>query len=79
MERPRPSTVAWTAVIGSIAAYDFLCPQGEQLSERADEWIEHPVKRRLLELGMAAVALHVCNRVPERYDVIHHLASLKKE
>lgn len=79
MERPRPSTLAWGGVVGGILAYDLLCPKGEQLSERADEWVEHPVKRRLIEAGMALVALHVCNRIPDRIDPIHRLASLQKK
>lgn len=78
MERPkvRPSTWAWAGTIGGIALYDALAPKGEQMSERADEWLKHPVKRRLVEAGMACVALHVCNRIPERFDPIHRLASL---
>lgn len=79
MERPRASTLGWIGVIGGVALYDALCPEGEQLSERADEWLEHPFKRRIVELGMAAVALHVCNRIPEQFDVIHHLASLRRK
>lgn len=79
MEKPRASTLGWIGVIGGVAAYDMLCPKGEQLSERADEWVEHPIKRRALELGLVAVALHLCNRIPEKYDIIHHLASIKRE
>jgi hypothetical protein len=49
------------------------------MSERADEWMEHPVKRRLLQLGMATVALHVCNAIkPEGIDPIHRLATLHR-
>lgn len=79
MERPRYSSVGWALAIGGIAAIDYFAPEGEQLSERADEWLEHPVKRRVLELGMAAVALHVCNRINPAIDPIHHLASLRRK
>lgn len=79
MELPRPSTVAWGAVVGGIAMYDMLCPPGEQMSERADEWMEHPVKRRLLEIGMGVVALHVCNHISPKYDAIHHMATIRRK
>ena len=78
MERPRASTLAWTAAIGGIAAYDYFCPEGEQMSERADEWMEHPIKRRLLQAGMAMVALHVCNAIRPDVDLIHKLATLHR-
>lgn len=78
-ERIRPSTLAWGAVIGGVAVYDMLCPKGEMMSERADEWIEHPVKRRLVEAGMACVALHVCNRLSPRFDPIHRLTQLMQK
>lgn len=77
MEKPRPSTIAWGAIIGGVAAYDYLCPPGEQLSERADEWVEHPIKNLAFTAAVGAVALHLCNRIDERFDVVHHLASFK--
>lgn len=78
MERPRPSTVAWAATVGGIALYDALCPNGEQMSERADEWMEHPIKRRLTQIGMGMIALHVCNAIRPEVDPIHKLASLHR-
>ncbi len=75
----RPSSYAWLGVIGSIAVYDLLCPENEQMSERADEWMEHPLKRRALELGMAAIALHVCNAIKPEIDPIHRLATLHRK
>ena len=77
IERIRPST--WALGIGGAAllAYEAFCPEGELISERCDEWVEHPLKRLALEAGLAAVALHLCNRVPERWDAIHHIAKLK--
>lgn len=73
MERPRPSSLAWGAVIGGIYAYDRLCPKGEQLSERADEWCEHPLKRAMLAGAMGALVLHLTNSINPKYDVFHYL------
>lgn len=78
MERPRYSTIGWGLAIGGIAAIDYFAPPHEQLSERADEWLEHPIKRRAVQLGMWAVAMHVCNQVPDKIDPIHHLAMLRR-
>lgn len=78
-ERLRPSTYAWAATIGGIALYDLLCPEGEQMSERADEWLEHPLKRRLTQIGMGMVALHVCNAINPQIDPIHRLATLRQK
>lgn len=77
MERPRPSTIAWGLVPIAVAAYDYWCPHGEQMSERADEWVEHPVKSALFTAAIGAVALHLTNRIDPKYDVLHHLGKLK--
>lgn len=75
MERPlvRPSTIAWGTVVGGIYLYDRFCPSGEQLSERADEWCETPVKRLALAAAVGALALHLPNLINERYDLFHYL------
>lgn len=78
MEKPRASTIAWLSVPAAIAAYDYLCPKGEQLSERADEWCENPVKRVAVGLAMGALSLHLINAIPEKYDVIHYLLPPKQ-
>lgn len=72
----RPSTAAWTSIGVGVVAYDLLCPQGEQLSQRMDEWLEkHPT--RSLALGITAMtAMHLLNMLPERIDPIHHLAMI---
>lgn len=79
MRRPRPSTLAWMAVPVAVAAYDWNCPEGEQMSERCDEWMEDPVRRALLIGSIGAVALHLINVAPERWDIIHHMASFRRK
>lgn len=76
-ERARPSTYAWAAVMGGVALYDYFAPAGEQLSERADEWVEHPVKRIVFGATVAAFALHLTNEIKPEWDVIHRVACFK--
>lgn len=78
MERPRPSTIAWGTVAAGIAAYDFMCPEGETMSERVDSWLENP-RTRILAIGAVAItASHLLNLLPERIDPFHRLTELKK-
>lgn len=77
MERPKPAAIAWGALIGGIAAYDYLCPQGETLSEGADRALESPVGKVLTMGAIGAVALHLTNLIPERYDIVHRLVTFK--
>lgn len=75
-ERIRPSTAAWASIGAGVALYDWLCPQGEQLSERFDQWLERPATRAVA-LGITAMtALHLANMLPERLDPIHQLSRL---
>ena len=75
----RPSTAAWASIGLGVFAYDMLCPKGEQLSERMDEWLDkHPT--RSLALGITAMtALHLMNMLPERLDPIHHIANFGRK
>ena len=77
MERPKPSTLAWTGLAVGVAAYDFLCPPGETLSEGVDRALETRVGRVLALGGIAIVASHLANMLPERYDPLHQLTKLK--
>lgn len=75
----RPSTYSWFAIAAGVAVYDALCPKGEQLSERFDEWLEKP-STRVIAMGTTALtALHLTNMLPERLDPIHHLAKLGRK
>lgn len=61
----------WAVIGAVVATHEILCGPGELLSEGADRLIEkHPV---LVPLGILAVAGHVANVIPERYDVISHV------
>lgn len=72
----RPSTIAWLALGVGVAAYDYLAPQGETMSEAVDRAIErHPIATIA---AVGAVALHLLNVFEsyhiEQYDLIHQLA-----
>jgi hypothetical protein len=58
-----------TAALGaSVLAYDLLCEPGGTFSEVADKAIDrHPIATRV---AIGAVALHVANMIPERYDIV---------
>ena len=75
MERPRPSTVAWGVLAGSVLAYDVLSPKGETLSERCDDWVEH--HRSLTYAAIGVTALHLSNLLPPRIDPFHRLTTFK--
>ncbi len=77
MERPKHSTIAWSVLATSVFAYDYLCPEGEMLSEACDNMIERPLTRALLYGAVGGVALHLVNAIPEEYDPIHRLSKLK--
>ncbi len=78
MERPRPSTLAWLAVPVAVAAYDKFCPPDEMMSERFDEWMEHPAKRIFALAALGTVALHLANAIPEKYDWVAHVLPPKE-
>ena len=77
MERFRPSTIGWLAVVGGVAVYDCLCPQGETLSEGVDRALETPVGKILALGAIAMVAGHLSNLIPEQYDIIHQITAWK--
>lgn len=73
----RSSDKAWIAMGVGVISYDALCPDGQTLSEGADAYMErHPWVTRGLA---AALALHVCNALPMRLDLIHWLFVLSRK
>lgn len=67
----RPADRAWIALATGVVAYDVLAPPGQTLSEGADHYmLRHPWVTRAVA---AAVAGHVCNLLPNRFDVIHQM------
>lgn len=77
MERPKPATIAWGALIAGVALYDCFCPTGETLSEGADRALERPVGKYLALGAIGATALHLANAVPQQFDIIHYALAWK--
>lgn len=75
----RQSSKAILAGTAGIVAYEAWCDRGEMISERFDEWLEHPIKGTVAVLGTLAIAGHLINIMPEGIDVIHQLGRLKHD
>ena len=59
---------AWTLLAAGVLGYEIACKDGQLLSECVDEWlVSKPI---LTRAAIAAVALHLGNAVPKRYDVV---------
>jgi hypothetical protein len=59
---------AWALMAAGVLSYEVLCKDGQLLSEGVDEWlVSRPI---LTRATIAALALHLGNAVPERYDVV---------
>lgn len=71
MEWPKPATMAWGALIGSVAMYDYNCPRGETLSEGVDRALERPIAKFAVLGLIGMTTLHLSNLMPERWDLIH--------
>jgi len=66
----QPSDVAWIVLAAGVVVYNLLARDGQQMSEGADRYIlAHPWLTRAVA---AAVALHVTNAIPDRFDIIHY-------
>ena len=65
----RASDRAWIAIGVGVLSWDLACEDGDTLSEACDRYmIHHP----WLVRGVAfALAAHVCNLVPDRFDPVH--------
>lgn len=71
-----PAVVAWGVLGAGVVGFNILSSPGNTLSECADRAIEkHPLPTRL---AIGAVALHLANLIPERWDVIHQTFRLMK-
>lgn len=72
----RAGDKAWLVLGTGIAAWEIGAADGELLSEAADRWmVSHPWITRA---AVAAVGLHLCNALPDRFDPLHQLFRLKK-
>lgn len=61
----------WTTLVGSILVYEIVCAEDELLSRGLDRLMErHPVWPRIAVL---AVAFHLINWLPERFDPVSML------
>ena len=57
-----------TILTSGLLSYEIACREGQLLSEGVDEWlISRPI---LTRAAIAAMALHLGNAVPKRYDVV---------
>jgi hypothetical protein len=59
---------AWALLTAGVLGYEIACKDGQLLSECVDDWLlSRPI---LTRAAIAAVALHLGNAVPKRYDVV---------
>lgn len=59
---------AWAILTAGVLSYEIACRDGQLLSEGVDEWlISRPI---LTRAAITAMALHLGNAVPKRYDLV---------
>jgi hypothetical protein len=59
---------AWALIAAGVFGYEVACKDGQLLSQCVDEWLaSRPI---LTRAAIAALALHLGNAIPERYDVV---------
>jgi hypothetical protein len=59
---------AWALLAAGVLGYEVVCKDGQLLSECVDEWLmSRPILTRAV---IAALALHVGNALPVRFDVV---------
>jgi hypothetical protein len=59
---------AWALLAAGVVGYEIACKDGQLLSECVDDWlVSRPIVTRA---AIAALALHLGNALPERYDVV---------
>lgn len=76
--RENQGVIMWGAIIGGVLAYEYLCDEGQMLSEVCDRALEKPVVRELTAFAIGSTALHLLNVMPPQIDWIHRLGELKK-
>jgi hypothetical protein len=59
---------AWGVLAAGVLAYELACNEGELLSEGVDDWMA--TKPILTRAVIAALALHLGNAVPTRFDPV---------
>lgn len=73
-EMAEPATRAWIAIGAFVVAYDAIADK--TLSEKVDEALE---SHRALTVGaIALTAGHLCNMIPEKYDVLHQVSMVTR-
>ncbi len=81
MERPRPSHIAWGALLAGVAAYEVACPQRETFSEGLDSPLERPLSRIAIIGAVTITAAHLINVFDtlgiKEYDPFHYLTKIK--
>ena len=66
--QPMNARQAWALIAAGVLGYELVCKDGQLLSQCVDEWlVSKPI---LTRAAIAALALHLGNAVPERYDVV---------
>jgi hypothetical protein len=66
--QPMNARQAWALIAAGVLGYEVVCKDGQLLSQCVDEWlISKPI---LTRAAIAALALHLGNAVPQRYDVV---------
>lgn len=59
---------AWALLAAGVLGYELVCEDGQLLSECVDGWLaSRPI---LTRAAIAALALHLGNALPQRYDVV---------
>ena len=72
------SKAAIAGIIGGVALYEAFCPKGELISEQVDRAMESKLGRIATHALVWSVAGHLTGVIPEKYDWLHRMASLKE-
>ncbi len=73
----QPSDWAWVSLVTGIATYEVRCKHGQYMSDASSRYRRaQPI---LWPAVICLVAGHLLEVIPERFDPIHRLASLKRE
>ena len=70
------SDICWLTLVGGVIAYDVLSDQ--TMSERFDEYLEHPVGKYIAIGSAAIIGYHLFN-LAEHFDTpdpVHELANI---